>query len=91
MPVELLDLANQYLLPELAEACRPAVVAALTPENALGSLVIINRYKETEDDGDEVIILEFIKKNRKSVVKSPDWPLFCQNHELLMAEIVLAL
>lgn len=90
MPAELLGLATLYLLPELAQACRAAIVAALTPENALRSLVVINRYK-TEDDGDKVAILEFIKKNRCSVIKSSDWLLFYQNNETLMAEIMMAL
>ncbi len=91
MPAEVLGLATIYLLPELAEACRAAVVAALTPENALRSLVDINRYKETEDDRDKVAIFEFIKKNRRNVIKSPDWPLFNQGNETLMAEIMMAL
>jgi hypothetical protein len=42
-PVELLGLATKYHLPELAEACREAVVAALTPENAVTSLIQLDR------------------------------------------------
>jgi hypothetical protein len=43
-PVELLGLATKYHLPELAEACREAVVAALTPNNAVTSLIQLDRY-----------------------------------------------
>jgi hypothetical protein len=42
-PAELLDLANMYNLQELVEACRRAVVAALTPENAVISLIELDR------------------------------------------------
>jgi hypothetical protein len=46
MAVELLDLATLYNLQELAEACRRAVVAALTPENAVTSLIMLDRSGE---------------------------------------------
>jgi hypothetical protein len=44
-PVELLGLATKYHLPELAEACREAVVAALTPDNAVSTLIMMDRSK----------------------------------------------
>jgi speckle-type POZ protein len=42
-PTELLDLANKYHLPGLADASREAVLAELTPENAVRSLVELDR------------------------------------------------
>jgi hypothetical protein len=44
-PVELLGLATKYHLPELAEACREAVVVALTPDNAVSTLIMLDRSK----------------------------------------------
>jgi hypothetical protein len=90
-PVELLELALKYHLPDLAPACRQAVVAGLTPGNVVQRLVELDRYKETKDDESKQAAIDFIKKHSKEVTKSPEWPLLMKNYGSLVTEIVLSL
>jgi speckle-type POZ protein len=87
-PVELLDLAMKYDLPDLALACRKAVVAGLTYENAVRSLIELDKFKVTEPDEAKEAVIEFIKKHCREVIKSPDWPQFMKNFGPLVNEII---
>ena len=73
------------------QACRAAVVAALTPENALSSLIYLDRYKETKDGEDKDAVIAFIKINHNDVIKSPEWLPFYKDYQPLVAEIMMAL
>jgi hypothetical protein len=90
-PVGLLDLAMTYDLPDLALACRKAIVAGLTTENAVTSLIELEKFKVTEPDEAKEAVINFVKKHCREVMKSPDWPLFVKNFEPLVTEIIKSL
>ena len=91
-PGDLLDLAMQYQLPGLGEACKEAIIEGLTPQNAVVSLIQLDKYVGGKNE--EVWknrVLEFIKKNAKAVVKGEHWKTFVKNYEDLVTDIVTCL
>ena len=91
-PGDLLDLAMQYQLPGLGEACKEAIIEGLTPQNAVVSLIQLDKYIGGKNE--EVWknrVLEFIKKNAKAVVKGEHWKTFVKNYEDLVTDIVTCL
>ena len=89
---EVLDLAMQYQLAELAEVCKEAIVEGLSTTNAVISLIQLDKYGGNY--GDEIWknkVLDFIKKNAKDVVKGEHWKMFVKNYEDLVTDIVKCL
>ena len=78
-PVGLLDLAKNYDLPDLALACKKAVLAGLTNENAVRILIELDKFKVAEDDEAKNAVIHFNKKHCREVMKSPDWPQFVKS------------
>ena len=86
---ELLELASQYELPELEEACREALMKGLSPATAVSTLVLLERHQGPGWDKEEVI--DFIKKNAKDIVKGTDWKMFVANYPDLVTDIVTSM
>ena len=91
-PGDLLDLAMQYQLPDLGEACKEAIIEGLTPQNAVVSLIQLDKYSgEKNEEEWKNKVLDFIKKNANAVVKGEHWKTFVKNYEDLVTEIVTCL
>jgi hypothetical protein len=86
---ELLELASQYELPELEEACREALMKGLSLATAVSTLVLLDRHQGPGWDKEEVI--NFIKKNAKDIVKGTDWKMFVANYPDLVTDIVTSI
>jgi len=88
-PLELLQLANQYELEDLEEATRDIILTRLTVENAVTTLIEIDRYGAGKTEGKDQVI-EFIKKHAKADVESENWEHFVNNYGTLVTNIVSA-
>jgi hypothetical protein len=62
-PVELLNLAMNYDLPDLALACQKNVLAGLTNKNAVRIHIELDKFKVAEDDEAKDAVIHFIKKH----------------------------
>ena len=93
-PGDLLDLAMQYQLPALGEACKEAIIEGLTPQNAVVSLIQLDKYSgggKGEEEEWKNKVLDFIKKNANAVVRGEHWKTFVKNYEDLVTDIVTCL
>jgi len=91
---ELLNLARLYHLPELAVACRKALLKGLTAGNAVRTLIQLDQAdgrdaSEMKVDKDEVI--NYIKKNVKEIVKDEQWKTFVKTYPDLVTDMLVAL
>ena len=62
----------------------------LTAENAVETLVNMDKYAANDDVVKEKVI-GFIKKNAKKVVEGKDWKVFYENYANLVADIIKAI
>ena len=91
-PGDLLDLAMQYQLPALGEACKESIIEGLTPQNAVVSLIQLDKYSGGKSEEEwKNKVLDFIKKNANAVVKGEHWKTFVKNYEDLVTDIVTCL
>ena len=82
----------QYQLPALAEACKEAIIEGLTPQNAVVSLIQLDKFNGGKSEEEwKNKVLDFIKKNANAVVKGEHWKTFVKNYEDLVTDIVTCL
>ena len=85
----------KYVWPPLTSILRErreAIIEGLTPQNAVVSLIQLDKYIGGKNE--EVWknrVLEFIKTNGKGVVKGEHWKTFVKNYEDLVTDIVTCL
>ena len=89
-PLETLQPATFYQLHDLAAASRKILLWQMTTENAVMTLVNLDRYKENDEEAKQQVI-KFIKKNAQDVVGSKDWDIFQANYGSLVKEIIEAI
>ena len=83
-------MAALHRLPELEEASKEELVRRLTAENAVETLVDLDKY--APDDGlVKEKVLSFIKMKARQVVKGEDWKVFVKNYPDLATDIVKAI
>ena len=89
-PRELLHLATFHRLTELEKASKKELVRRLTAENAVETLVNLDKY--APDDGlVKKKVIGFIKMNARQVVEGEDWKVFVKNYPDLVTDIVKAM
>ena len=89
-PTELLHLASFYRLPELEMASKEELVRGLTAENAVETLVNMDKY--APDDGVvKEMVIGFIKMNARQVVEGEDWKVFVKSYGDLVTDIFKAM
>jgi len=91
---ELLNLARFYHLPELAVACRKALLKDLTVGNAVRNLIQLDQAdsrdaSEMKMDKDEVI--NYINKNVKEIMKDEQWKTFVKTYPDLVTDMLVTL
>ena len=89
-PLEMLQLASLYQLHDLAAASRKMLFWQMTAENAVMTLVNLDKYEETDEEAKKEVIM-FIKKSARDVVDSDDWDVFQANYGSLVKEIFKAI
>ena len=83
---ELIQVSDKYQLEILVEACAEALVEELTNENAMKTLVLIDRYAQTS--GHRKKVLDFVCENARRVMKSADWKEFQKSYPDLVTNIL---
>ena len=83
---ELIQVSDKYQLEILAEACAEALVEELTDENAMKTLVLIDRYAPSPGNRNKV--LDFICANARRIMKCADWKEFKKAYPDLVSNIL---
>ena len=78
-----------YRLDLLTVACETSLLNNLTPDNAVETLITIDKLKHISKQEHRLKVLAYIKKEADEVVKSKDWKKFVQNYPDLVTEIVV--
>jgi len=86
---ELIELSTFYGIEALTAACETALVKNLSSENVINTFLSFDKFVPMSEQRKKII--DFIKTERKKVVKSEDWGMFCTNHPNLIAEILEAI
>ena len=90
MTVEILQLAEFFQLEELREACRQSLLANLTVENAVTTLVHVDCYFHQDSTGMKTKVKDFIKLNAGKVVDSEHWAKFVRTYPDMVTEVFRA-
>ena len=88
--VEILQLAEFFQLEELREECRLSLVSNLTVENAVETLVHVDRFFHQDNTGMRDKVKEFIKVNAASVVEDEHWGKFVRTYPDMVTELFRA-
>ena len=89
-PEDLLHLANYFDLPELVKICKEGIIWKMTPENAVQTLVNIDKHAPEDKEVKDKVI-SFIKKHANDVIQSEGWGVFVNNYGDLVTDIVRAM
>jgi len=83
---ELIKMSTFYGIEALTKVCETALVKNLSSENVISTFLSFDKFVPMSEQRNK--IFEFIKTERKKVVKSKDWDMFCSNHPNLVGEIL---
>jgi len=87
--MDLMLVSDMYGLDLLTEACQSSLVDNLSPDNAVQTLIMIDKVKHTSKLEYRQKVLIYVKKEADQVVKAKDWKQFVQTYPDLVTEIVL--
>merc|ERR550519_1091219 len=87
--MELIAMSDMYALDLLTVACGTSLVNKLSPDNAVETLIIIDKLKHVSKMDQRQRVLDYIKKELDEVVKMKDWKEFVQTYPDLFTEILL--
>lgn len=85
LAVDLIYLAVKYQVYDLIKACQEALIENLTDENAIATLIIVDRY--VPQSNMRAKVLEFITNHAAKVVKSKDMAKFIQMYPVLVMNL----
>ena len=88
--VEILQLAEFFQLEELREECRLSLVRNLSVENAVTTMVHVDRFFHQDQTGMRDKVKEFIKVNAASVVDNEHWGKFVRTYPDMVTELFRA-
>ena len=88
--VEILQLAEFFQLEELREECRLSLVRNLSVENAVTTMVHVDRFFHQDQTGMRDKVKEFIKLNAASVVDNEHWGKFVRTYPDMVTELFRA-
>ena len=83
---ELIYVAEKYELKLLTKACEDALVKELTTENAVKTLILVDRFVPQSEIRKEV--LEYIWGNAGAVMASADWEEFVKTYPRLVTGLI---
>ena len=86
---ELIHVAEKYELEILTKACEEALVQEVTNENAVKTLIIVDRYVPMSDTRQKV--MEYICDNARSVMKTNDCKQLMKTHSDLASDLFIFL
>jgi len=87
--MDLILMSDYYNLDFLTVACEKSLVNNLTPDNAVETLIAIDKINHVSKLEHRQKVLTYIKKEAAQVVKTQDWKKFVQNYPDLITEILL--
>jgi len=87
--MDLILIADMYGLDILTMACEASLLDNLSPDNAVETLIAIDKVNHVSQQQSRIKVVTYIKKEVDQVVKSKDWEKFVQNYPKLITEIVL--
>lgn len=85
--MELIPVTDKYGPESLTKVCAESIMNNLSPENAVESLILIDRHQH----GLRPKVLKFIRKAAVQVVNSNDWDKFVKEFPALVKDIILAM
>ena len=83
---ELIYVAEKYELKLLTRACEDALAYGLTTENAVKTLILVDRFVPQSEIRKEV--LEYIWGNAAAVMASADWEEFVKTYPRLVTGLI---
>jgi len=87
--MDLILMADMYGLDVLTMACETSLINNLSPDNAVETLIAIDKVKHVSKQANRLKVLAYINKEANQVVKSKDWKKFVQNYPDLITEAFL--
>lgn len=85
--MELIPVADVYGPEALTKVCAESLVNNLSPENAVETLILIDRHHNQLRSK----VLDFIKKDAAKVVNSKDWDKLVRGFPALVKDMILAI
>ena len=85
---ELIYVAKKYELKLLTRACEDALAYGLTTENAVKTLILVDRFVPQSEIRKEVLELEYIWGNAGAVMSSADWEDFVKTYPRLVTGLI---
>ena len=90
LSVDLLNLAEIYLLDGLKEVCLKSLVDRLDVSSCISTFIMADRYMPSRGDMKEIVI-KYMKCKVEEVVALEDWKKLVVNHPSLATELMRAL
>ena len=90
LSVDLLNLAEMYLLDSLKEACLKSLMDRLDVSSCISTFIMADRYMPSRGDLKEIVI-KYMKCKVEQVVALEDWKNLVVNHPSLATELMRAL
>jgi len=85
LAIDLIYLAVKYQVHDLIKACQEALIENLTDENAIATLIIVDRF--VPQSSVRAKVLKFMTNHATKVIKSKDMGRFAQMYPVLVIEL----
>jgi len=86
--MDLILMSDKYDLDLLTKACEMSLVDNLSPENAVETLITIDKIKHVSKKEHRNKVLVFIKTEVDRIAKTQDWNKFLQSYPELITELI---
>jgi len=87
--VDLLELADMYQIELLSQVCLNSMLDNLSLDNALQTLITVDKLKHICNTEQREKILTYIKKERSKIAKGENWDHFILSYPKLVTELFL--
>ena len=92
LSIDLLNIAEMYLLDHLKEACLRSLVEHLEVSSCITTFIMADRYLPSDSSGNlRELVIKFMKCKAEQVVETDNWDKLMDNHPALAKELVRAI
>jgi len=92
LTLDLLNIAEMYLLGHLKESCLRSLVEKLEVSSCITTFIMADRYVPSHSSGNlRELVIKFMKCKAEEVVETDNWDKLMDNHPSLAKEVVRAI
>jgi len=92
LTIDLLNIAEMYLLGHLKESCLRSLVEKLEVSTCITTFIMADRYVPSHSSGNlRELVIKFMKCKAEEVVETDNWDKLMDNHPSLAKEVVRAI